>query len=337
MVSTEGLESGDALVHGERRAPPPRLLAAIFFRYHPLRRFGMSLKWPALFIFALACIQASAQTQAPKECTPTVVGKVETFDLHSAVFDNTRTVRVFLPPGYNDAANRERHYPVLYMFDGQNLFDACIAYDHVHEWQVDETVTRLIGEGKIEPLIVVGLDNAREKRAFEYLAWRDGLQNPGGPATAGTRLPEFLIKDVMPVIESRYRIAKGRENTGVGGSSYGGVAALYVGIDIPLVFGKVLAESPIVWVGNGEIVRQTSFLAVAPLKVFMGFGGKEADLAGANDAEVKAIRQVETNLTKALYSPSEVKFEFDPEAQHNEAAWAKRLPDAITFLFPAQK
>jgi hypothetical protein len=69
----------------------------------------------------------------------------------------------------------------------------------------------------------------------------------------------------------------------------------------------------------------------------MGFGGKEADLAGANDAEVKAIRQVETNLTKALYSPSEVKFEFDPEAQHNEAAWAKRLPDAITFLFPAQK
>src|ERR1039458_7951978 len=87
---------------------------------------------------------------------------------------------------------------------------------------------------------VVGLDNAREKRAFEYLAWRDGLQNPGGPATAGTRLPEFLNKDVMPVIESRYRIAKGRENTGVGGSSYGGVAALYVGIDIPLVFGKVL-------------------------------------------------------------------------------------------------
>jgi len=297
----------------------------------------MSWKWAAFLFLVLRSTQMLAQTPPAKPCAPTVVGTVETFELKSTVFDNTRTVRVFLPPGYGDAGNRDRHYPVLYMFDGQNLFDACLAYDHVHEWQVDETVTRLTGEGKIEPLIVVGLDNAGEKRAFEYLPWRDNIQNPGGPPTAGMRLPEFLIKEVMPVIEARYRIAKGRENTAIGGSSYGGIAALYVGLDAPIVFGKVLAESPVLWVGNGQLARETSVLAVGPIKAFMGYGGKEADIPGVNEAEVKMIHVVESNLKNAFYSPSEVKFVFDPDAHHNEEAWAKRLPEALVFLFPAAK
>jgi len=284
-----------------------------------------------------ASLPVFAQTPAKQPCTPTVVGTLETFELASKVFDYTRTVRVFLPPGYSDAANRERRYPVLYMFDGQNLFDACLAYDHVHEWQMDETVTRLAGEGKIEPLIVVGLDNAREKRAFEYLPWLDNIQNPGGPPPGGARLPEFLINEVMPVIEARYRIAKGRENTAIGGSSYGGIAALYVGLNAPLVFGKVLAESPSLAVGNGKMGRETSPLAIGPLKVFIGFGGKEFDAPDANEAEVKMIHLIEANLKNALYSPSEVTFVFDPDARHNEEAWAKRLPEALVFLFPAQK
>lgn len=297
----------------------------------------MSWKWAAFLFLVLRSIRLLAQDPAPQPCTSTVVGTVQTFELKSAVFDYTRTVRVFLPPGYNDAANHDRRYPVLYMFDGQNLFDACLAFDHVHEWQVDETVTRLVAEHKIEPLIVVGLDNAREKRAFEYLPWPDDVQNPGGPPPAGARLPEFLIKEVMPTIADRYRVAKDRENTAIGGSSYGGVAALYVGLDAPMVFGKVLAESPVFWVGNGQLVRATSTLAVGPIKVFIGYGGKEGDVSAANEAEVKMIKMVESNLKNALYSPSEVKFIFDPEARHNEQAWAQRLPEALTFLFPAAK
>lgn len=299
----------------------------------------MSRRWllamamvPGLWSFPRV---TAAQTQKP--CTPTVVGTLETFELPSKVFDFTRTVRVFLPPGYNDPANHERLYPVLYMFDGQNLFDACLANDHVHEWQMDETVTRLVGEGKMEPLIVVGLDNAREKRAYEYLPWTDGVQDPGGPATAGTRLPEFLIHEVIPVIAAKYRVAKKRESTGIGGSSYGGIAALYVSVSAPLVFGKVLAESPIMHVGNAEIVRYTSPLPVGPVKVFIGYGGKETDMPSANEAEIKAIHMVETNLKNALVWPSEVRFVYDAEAHHNEEAWAKRLPEALTFLFPAHK
>jgi len=298
----------------------------------------MTSRWMAVLAigFGFWFLSPATEAQNRKECTPTIVGTVETMELASKVFDFTRTVRIFLPPGYNDPANRERHYPVLYMFDGQNLFDACLAYDHVHEWQVDETVTRLVGEGKIEPLIVVGLDNAREKRAFEYLAWNDNLQDPGGAATAGDRMPQFLIKEVMPVIASKYRIAEGRENTGIGGSSYGGIAALYVGISAPTVFGKVLAESPVLFPGNAKLVRETSYLAMAPLRVFMALGGKEGDHPEGNEAEVRMIRQVETNLKNALMSPSEVKVVLDPEARHNEEAWAKRLPEAITFLFPAR-
>jgi predicted alpha/beta superfamily hydrolase len=297
----------------------------------------MPRKCAALVILVLSCLRSVGQSQASPSCTPTVVGTLDTFQLISAVFENTRTIRVLLPARYGDAVNRERRYPVLYMFDGQNLFDACLAYDHIHEWQVDETVARLAGDGRIEPLIVVGIDNARDKRASEYLPWLDNIQNPGGAAPGGARLPEFLIKDVMPVIEARYRIAKGRENTGIGGSSYGGIGALYVGIKAPTVFGKVLSESPVFWVGNGEIVRETSFLAMAPSRVFMAYGGKEWDLPGANEAEVKMIQEVEANLRKALVSPSEVKFVFDPDAHHNEEAWSRRLPEALMFLFPAQK
>lgn len=292
-------------------------------------------------IFAVLANYPSApawgQDSSSKPCVPTIVGTVETFELTSKVFANKRTVRVFLPPGYGDATNHERKYAVLYMFDGQNLFDACLAFDHVHEWQVDETITRLVAEGKIEPLIVVGLDNAGEKRAYEYLPWGDGIQRPGTPAPAGMRLPEFLIQDVMPVIEAKYRVAKGRENTGVGGSSYGGIAALYVGVTAPTVFGKVLAESPILHVGNVEIVRYTSPLPVGPIKVFFGYGGKESTTPGADDAEVKMLHVVERNLKNAELWPSEVKIVYDAEAHHNEAAWAKRLPEALEFLFPTPK
>jgi predicted alpha/beta superfamily hydrolase len=298
----------------------------------------MTMKWLAGLVMTLwLWLPAAAQmkeTPVPKDCVPTIVGTVEAFELPSAVFGVSRTVRVFLPPGYKDAGNRDRLYPVLYMFDGQNLFDACLAYDHVHEWQVDETVTRLVQEGKIVPLIVVGLDNAKNARASEYLPWIDDLQNPGGEATSGERLPEFLIKEVMPAIRGKYRVAEGRENTGIGGSSYGGIAAIYVGISAPTVFGKVLAESPVLWPGNGRIVRETSYLGMAPQKVFMGYGLKEWDKPGMNDAEVKMIRQVETNLKNALVSPSEVKVVLEPEGRHNEAAWARRFPEAITFLFP---
>jgi enterochelin esterase-like enzyme len=192
-----------------------------------------------LFAFA-TLIVAQQVTTAP--CKHTVTGQLEVFPFESKVFGNTRMLRVWLPHGY-DAANSTKRYPVLYMFDGQGLFDSCTAPGGT-EWQVDETLTRLIREGKIDPIIVVGIDSAGDRFLNEYLPWRDviqGLPQQGQPD--GVRMPEFMLREVMPIIEAKYRIAKGAENTGIGGSSAGAVAAVYVTLQAPGTFGKLLAES----------------------------------------------------------------------------------------------
>jgi predicted alpha/beta superfamily hydrolase len=287
-------------------------------------------------LFSLASV---AQTPAPKnaqECKHTITGDVEIFDFTSKVFANTRKIRAFLPPGYNDAANKDRKYPVLYMFDGQNLFDACTSFDHVHEWQIDETVTRLVNEGRIDPLIVIGIDNGQEKRASEYLAWKDGIQQPFMDEPNGRMLPTFMLQEVMPAMAKKYRIETDKPGmTAIGGSSYGGVAALYVALSAPMVFTKVIAESPVLFIGNNQIVRDTTMLALAPEKVFMGIGGEEA--SSDNGVMLKAMQQVEKNLKSAAANRAEVLLVVDEPSHHNEQAWAKRFPEAIAFLFPAKK
>ncbi len=290
-----------------------------------------------LTLFALLAIVTlplyAADAPSGSGCRPTVTGKLDIFDLQSSTFGNSRKLRVWLPPGYSDKVNEGRSYPVLYIFDAQNVFDVCTSYVH-KEWQVDETLTRLIDEGKVEPLIVVGIDHAGERRAFEWLPWQDNIQNPGGGLTAGIRLTEFLMKDVMPTVETRYRIRKGPENTAIAGSSYGGIAALYAGIMAPTVFGKVLGESPVLWVGNGQLLRDTVGIPMAPSRTFLAYGMKEWKLPGANEASAKMLNQLGANLRAATFEPGEVRVVIDPDATHNEDAWAKRFPEAIQFLFP---
>ncbi|MDE2134515.1 MAG: alpha/beta hydrolase [Alphaproteobacteria bacterium] len=284
-----------------------------------------------LAVVALPLHAADASSGA--DCRPTVTGKLDIFDLQSSTFGNSRKLRVWLPPGYSDSTNERRYYPVLYIFDAQNVFDICTSYAH-KEWQVDETLTRLIGKGKVEPLIVVGIDHAGERRAYEWLPWQDNIQNPGGGPTGGVRLTEFMVKDVMPAAEARYRIRKGPENTAIAGSSYGGVAALYVGIMAPTVFGKVLGESPVLWVGNGQLVRDTVGIPMAPSRTYLGYGMKEWKLPGENETSAKMLSQLAANLRSATFKPGEVRVEIDPDATHDEDAWARRFPEAIQFLFP---
>ena len=145
---------------------------------------------------------------------PVPRGNLWLHELRSRVFGNTRLVRVWLPPDYDGwGATR---YPVLYMNDGQNLFDPATAFAGVH-WQVGETAARLIGEKKIPPLIVVAIDNTGKSRACEYTPYKS--RDPRVLRPEGARYPEFLQREVMPLIEEHYSILKGPENTGLGGSS----------------------------------------------------------------------------------------------------------------------
>jgi predicted alpha/beta superfamily hydrolase len=266
-------------------------------------------------------------------CKSTVSGDLRLHTLNSAIFGNERTIRVLLPAGYGDAANKDRRYPVLYMLDGQNVFDACLSDVSHHEWSVDETVQQLVAENKIPALIVVGVDHAGKDRAHEYLPYKDYVGNPDMDEPAGKRFPDFLTNEVMPLVDGRYRTLQGQPNTGIGGSSYGGVATLYALLAKPGRFGYGLIESPSLQVGMGQLVRDTSPLVALPVKVFVAFGGKEADDPVISEKLIGLVRQVESNFRAAGYDQSNFRVVVDPEAQHTEAAWEKRLPGALTFLF----
>lgn len=270
---------------------------------------------------------------ASAACQSTVTGDLRLHTLTSQIFGNTRTIRVLVPPGYDAPENATRRYPVLYMLDGQNLFDACLSLISHHEWEVDETVYRLIREHKIPPLIVVGIDHAGKDRAVEYLPYKDYLENPTMPDPIGKKFPDFLTDEVMPLIDGQYRTLRGHDNAGIGGSSYGGVAALYALMAKPRVFGFALIESASLSVGMGQLVRDTAPLVARPNRIFIGFGGKEADEPVINDLMVGLVRQVQANFAAAGYDETRLRVVIDPEAHHTEAAWAKRLPDALTFLY----
>ena len=240
---------------------------------------------------------------------------------------------MLLPPGYDAPENRSRRYPVLYMLDGQNLFDACLSDVSHQEWGVDEPVYRLVAEQKIPPLIVVGVDHAGRDRGHEYLPYKDFVGGPDMPEPAGKRFPDFLTGEVMPLVDGQYRTLPGQPNTGIGGSSYGGVAALYALLARPGQFGYGLIESPSLHVGMGQLVRDTNPLVAMPAEVFIGFGGREADNPAVNDKLVGLVRLVEANFRAAGYDDSNLRVVIEPDALHSEPAWAARLPGALQFLF----
>lgn len=282
-------------------------------------------------MICILCFGAAPAVGQPAPCKSTATGDLRFHQLSSRIFGNTRTLRVLLPRGYDAPANRERRYPVLYMLDGQNLFDACLSEVSHKEWQVDETMDRLTTEKAIPEMIVVGIDHAGSKRAHEYLPYKDYFTDMEEPA--GKQFPDFLTDEAMPLVNEQYRTLTEQPNTGIGGSSYGGVASLYVLMAKPGMFGYALVESPSLAIGMGQLVRDTNPLIAIPLKVFVGFGGKESDNPVYEQKMIALIRMVETNFRAAGYDDSSFRFVIDPEAKHDEPAWAKRFPDAMKFLF----
>ena len=154
----------------------------------------------------------------------------------SAVLRNARDITVYLPPDYGD---ERRRFPVLYLQDGQNLFDPRTSFGGT-AWHVDETAQSLIRTGEIEPLIIVGVNNTGHNRVNEYTPTR-GRREAGGQASLYGR---FLIEELKPFIDSEYDTLRGREWTGIGGSSLGGLVSLHLGFQRPDVFGRVAALSP---------------------------------------------------------------------------------------------
>ena len=169
------------------------------------------------------------------------------FRLHkkfeSKILGNFRTIIVYLPPGYETQTGLR--YPVLYMQDGQNLFDSSTAFAGI-EWRVDETAQDLITEKKIQPVIIVGIYNTPDRTA-EFTPF---AKTPSGVDGRGTLYARFVIEEVKPMIDRTYRTMPDRAHTAIGGSSLGGLISLQIAHDHPNVFSAVAVLDP--WLRNSQ-------------------------------------------------------------------------------------
>ncbi len=245
-----------------------------------------------------------------------------------------RDLLVWLPPGYDDAANAQRTYPVLYMQDGQNLFMKMPSI--AAEWGADETADRLIRAGEGEPFIIVGIPHGGASRLSEYLP----ISVLPGVQPTGDAYVRFVVHEVMPRIERSFRVKTGPEHTSIGGSSLGAVIAMHAACQHPEKFGGVLLESPSWTLGNGAVLAFFEEQKAWPKRIYFGYGSKEfgtdQKAATANAAYVAACRKFETlvqaRVQEAAGSGRSFLFR-NAETEHNEAAWAGRFPAPVNFLF----
>jgi enterochelin esterase-like enzyme len=257
-------------------------------------------------------------------------GDLRLHEFRSRIFRNTRFLRVWLPPGYDEAENAGRYYPVLYLNDGQNLFEPATAFGGI-EWQVDETADRLIREGAVPPMIVVGMDNATGERIREYMPYRS--MHPRMLRVRGRYYPDFLMKEVMPFVERTYRVATSPEDTGLGGSSLGALIALYTAVAQPGVFGRLLLESPSLWASGRQLIRESREVRIWPERTFLAVGTAEAGSPERNRTVVDDVRELAAIMRRAVLSEKRLRLVIKEGAGHNEGAWAERFPEALQFLF----
>jgi len=244
----------------------------------------------------------------------------------STYLPNDRDVIVYLPPAYE--TEPERSYPVLYLHDGQNLFDGRTSFVPGRTWQVLEHADAGIEAGDVEPLVIVGIYNTGERRLAEYTHeynWQMG----GGEADAYGNL---ITRELMPWIANEYRVRQDRAGVGLGGSSLGGLVSLYLGLRYPNVFGKLAIMSPSVWWNHKSILGYLNEHAPQLWErpdLWLDVGDHEGQ---------KALRDVE-HLARRLkangWKPGEtLHFEMARGGTHDEASWATRVRPMLKFLFP---
>ena len=228
-----------------------------------------------------------------------------------------RKVWVYLPPNYKTS---KEEFPVIYMHDGQNLFDAKTSY--AGEWKVDETLNNLFNEtGK--GFIVVGIENTGVERLNEYSPWVHNKYGGGG----GENYINMIISHLKPKIDQSFKTLTGSENTAIIGSSMGGLISYYAGLEHPDVFGKVGALSTSFWFS--EEVKKFSLKkgGLQNSKLFLLVGEKEgADMVNDMFAVVKELK-------KAGFNSKNIVSIAVPEAQHNESFWSSEFENVVINLF----
>jgi predicted alpha/beta superfamily hydrolase len=278
-----------------------------------------------LFVFIFLCGLLSLMACNPQESklrankTPSAQPNVT---LYSELVDipglnRTRQLRIYLPPGYGSS---DKHYPVLYMHDAQNLFDDATA--HTGEWAVDELLNQLAASQQLE-LIVVGIDNHPQRRLNEMNPW----DHPTFGKGEGREYMDFIARVVKPLMDERYRTRPEVEHTGIMGSSMGGYISHYAIVQYPDVFGRAGIFSPSYWISPEAVKMFTSTPVAKNARLYFYMG------SGEGEDMVGDIETVFNSILAQGHSPDNAVLHIVPDAQHTELAWHNEFPHAVLWLF----
>ncbi len=247
-------------------------------------------------------------------------------DFRSPALGTARRVSIYLPPGYDASAAR---YPVLYLQDGQNLFDPGRAFVPGQDWGLDEAAEHLILGGGIAPLILVGIDHGGVDRIEEYTPSHDPRRRAGGRVDA---YRHFLVSELKPWIDARYRTRAEADSTGLGGSSLGGLAALDIGLTRPDVFGRLAVLSPSLWWHRRRVLDRARALdGRLAVRIWLDAGTHEGPGVVHHVRVLKNIL-----LRQGWHLDRDLHYREVAGGQHSEAAWALRVPEMLRALFPPE-
>ncbi len=266
-------------------------------------------------------IQSWQKPKSPKKSTAAknVVILEEAFPMPQ-FNKRTRKIMAYLPPDYNES---NRRYPVVYLHDGQNIFDEATSF--AGEWGVDETLNKLFQE-KGTGLIVIATENGQEERLNEYTPWKNEEYGGG----EGDLYLEFIVKNLKPFVDKKLRTKSGQWNTGIMGSSLGGLISYYAGLKYPDVFGKVGVFSPSFWFADESFTFATEHGKIIKQKMYL--------LAGTNEDEdgetVADSQKIAGLLIEAGYKKKNIYQKYVPGGEHSEKFWKNEFEEAILWLFP---
>lgn len=238
-------------------------------------------------------------------------------NLHIDGLNRQRTIMVYLPPDYQLSDSR---YPVLYMHDGQNLFDEQTSY--AGEWRVDETMNRLADNNQLSA-IVVGIYNGEAKRMTEYSPWPNDRFGEG----EGKAYVDFIVNTLKPEIDRQFRTLASREHTAIMGSSMGGLISHYAIFAYPQVFGRAGVFSPSYWYNDKVFDFTQAHSLPANTRIFLAVGEKEGkDM-------VDNMQKMATLMSEKEMSGVSVHSQVDDGREHNEAYWADIFDEAVLWLY----
>ena len=246
-------------------------------------------------------------------------------DFRSRVLGNTRHVFVYLPPGYDQSPHRR--YPVLYMQDGQNLFDPGLSFIRGQDWRLDETAQWLIETGQIEPLMIVGVDHAGVGRAAEFAPTHDARRGEGGRADA---YGVMLTTELKPWIDARYRTRPDAASTGLGGSSMGGLVSLFLALTRADTFGRAAVMSPSLWWDRRHVIALARAIERKPdVRIWLDCGSSEGF------STLQNVRILKNVLVRHGWSHgADLRYLEVPGGRHTERDWGARAGEMLKFLFP---